>query len=709
MIRLTKTYMLASVGLPALLCGVSAEAQDAPAPNEVQDIVVTAQRTSESLQKVPIAVSAISSDQLVARGLTNTASLEGAIPSLTMNKIGTATVAYLRGVGSNATDPANEPSVATYVDGVYNPSPISNLFAFNNIERVEVLKGPQGTLFGRNATGGVIQIVTRDPNQALGMEASLEYGNYKTVSASAYLTGGIAPWLAADLAVTYTNRGDGFGRNLFTGAETFKKRDLALRSKWLLTPSDATRITIALSYSQFNGSSLDFQQTPETRAVSGIPDPGRFNVNSDVASVVKSMRYGASLKIEQDLGFAQFVSTTAYNKLKEPYFWLDTDTSPAPVILPNAKEGFWNYSQEFQLIGKSGRLKWQVGAFLFKLKPNFDLFLGGFVAAPFDHINIIGRPITNSVAGYGQATYDLTDDLHITAGLRYTHDRLRMSGETDGPTGTPLFVAVPQRTSTSKPTWRLALDYNVIPDVLGYVSYNRGIKSGGFNSSAPADPAFRPEILDAYEVGLKTMLFDRRLRFNIAAFYYDYKDLQVTVQNTSGTGNAAQNAAKARITGIDGDFEALLFPNFTLSGGFSFLNSKYREYRNPVVYHPSGAQILPAPDVTGNDLVNAPKFTGNVSAAYRIPTSSGDFNIRGTVLRKAVSYATPDNAETFPAYTLVNGVVGWTSPDEHLGVQFWINNAFDKRYYITRIQTFFGWLQTDADPRTYGVRVNLKF
>ena len=683
-----------------------ATAVQADAGSSLAEVVVTAQKREEPLQKVPVTVTAISGSELMQDGLLDVRSLEAAVPGLTLTEAGSTVAPYLRGIGSNSTDPSNEPSVATYIDGVYIPSGASNFFEFNNIERIEVLRGPQGTLFGRNATGGVIQVITKDPTHEASADASVSYGNYDSINASLYATGGLSSDLAANVALLYNDQGNGFGHNLYTGGETHKQDDLEVRSKLLFTPADSTKMLLILSYAHPHGTQIDFQLTPQTAAARDLPYPGRYNTDTDWPSKLESSHYGASFRLEQEIGAAQLVSTTAYNRVQE-LGTLDSDSTPVPIIRATIFEGFWNVSQEFQLLGENGPLKWQGGIFLFALRPSFHLNLAGLAAAPLDSVDISAVPKTESAAGYGQVTYRVTPRLNVTAGLRYTHDKQSIEGVTSTPTLGPLAVAPYQDQSYNKPTWRLSLDYQLAEDILAYLSYNRGVKSGGYNVTSASNPGFQPEILDAYEVGLKQELLQRRVRLNVAAFYYDYKDLQVTLQNPNGQGNATQNAASARIEGLDVDFEAVAFKNFTVSGGLEYLHTKYLTYMNALSYTPTGVLVLPPPDVAGNQLINAPKLSGSISANYRIPTDVGAFELTGAVIHKSQSFASPDNQLDYPAYTLFNAHLGWTSPSERYGVTLWINNAFDAQYIQARLQVPFGYIQSNANPRMYGATVKM--
>jgi iron complex outermembrane receptor protein len=228
-----------AIGMEILSIGTAAYAQ------EIGDIVVTAQRRQERLQDVPIAVSVVTSDQMTKAGINNTDALGSAVPGLVVSRGQNTGAIYLRGVGTQNAAVGDENSVALYIDGVYVFSPSASIFNFSNIERIEVLRGPQGTLFGRNAVGGLIQVVTRDPKQDPSADLSVGYGNYKTVTASAYLTGGITQNIAADISGFYMKQRKGFGTNIFNGQDVNKSEEGAVRSKWLIDPTESLQIRVA--------------------------------------------------------------------------------------------------------------------------------------------------------------------------------------------------------------------------------------------------------------------------------------------------------------------------------------------------------------------------------------------------------------------------------------------------------------------------------
>src|SRR3546814_37285 len=256
----------------------SGQAQQAPLEGE---IIVTAQRRSERLRDVPISITAVTAEKAELAGVIDVTTLSALVPNMTMMVSVSGFTPSIRGIGAVGTGsaPHEEQPVATYVDGVYIAAPsAAATFGFNNIQRIEVLKGPQGTLFGRNATGGVIQVVTLEPQQEFGGKVSVGYGNYNTYEGKGYITGGLANGIAADLSVSYENRGDGFGRNFTTGLPTFTKDEVAVRGSILIPPTDSTHIRLAADYSNLDFNGPEFQQPKGTIGVDSVPtSTGRFN------------------------------------------------------------------------------------------------------------------------------------------------------------------------------------------------------------------------------------------------------------------------------------------------------------------------------------------------------------------------------------------------------------------------------------------------
>jgi iron complex outermembrane receptor protein len=670
---------------------------------QLAEITVTAQKRVERAQDVPISDSTVSASEALRRGITDTTSLQMAVPGLVIDHTANEGNIFIRGVGTNLFGPSSEQTVAVYVDGVYMPSPEANLFSFNNIDRVEVLKGPQGTLFGRNTTGGVVQIITKDPSTTFGGDVSVGYANYDTVTSQGYLTGGVLPDLAADLAVMYENQGVGWGHNFTTGRENGieAKNNYAVRSKWKFTPSDATTLKLIVDYSR-QYSNYAYQVVPgvHSAVVPTVTYPGPYNALGDLNDFELEREKGASLQLDQDAQIFRIVNILSYRHTEVGYF-LDQDDTPAVAADLNLPSIAHDWTEEFQIHSlDSSRIKWLLGGFF------YDAY------AAYTPVNIDDGAVviddyqkTRSPAGFGQATIPLIADTNLTAGARYTSEHQSFSGTTFvGGTNLGTF---PSSQTFSKTTWRIALDHHFTSDVMAYLSANRGFKSGGYNMITVAGTdSFLPETLDAYELGLKSEMLDHRVRVNVAAFWYNYSNIQIEVPVTGGT--TTVNGPKARIKGLEGQIDAKPIEPLTLSAGVTVLDGKYTEYPNALSIGSEGQSNVI--DATGHYLVGAPKATGNLSAAYliRLPGGKLEPNISARYDDGYFFYA--DNRLSQPSYTVVNATLTWYSLDDRWNVQAWGKNLNNALYYEGRSeQGGLGDAQRQAPPRTYGVTFRMKF
>ncbi|WP_162256452.1 TonB-dependent receptor [Sphingomonas sp. Root710] len=686
-------------------------AQDSQAAQEggIEEIVVTAQKRVERMQDVPISIGAISAAQAGAKGINDTASIQAAIPGLVINRTANEGNIFVRGVGTNLFGPASEQTVAVYVDNVYYASPEANLFTFNNIERIEVLKGPQGTLFGRNTTGGVVHIITREPSDQLRAEASLGYANYQALSASAYLGGPLSETVSADLAANYADQGKGWGRNLFTGRDNGIMADgnYAVRSKLKFIPSDATTIHLALDYSHAL-SRYSYQLAKGVTGADGASTyAGEYNALTGLRDLERLNTGGGSLQVEQAIGDLKLVSITSYRWSNVRYL-LDQDDTPAVIADLSLPSKAHNWSQEVQLHGASSApFKWVLGGFFFDA-------VAAYTPADVNYgvVLIADRQKTRSFAGFGQASTEIFPDTNLTGGLRYTYERQKLIVDSFAVGGA--VIPLPNdRQSFRKLTWRAALDHHFNADALAYISYNRGFKSGGFNLLAPNTAPFRPEVLDAYEAGFKTEWFDRRLRFNLALFRYDYKDIQVTIPQLGGI--VTLNAARARIKGLEATIQTRPVSKLNLDASIALLDGKYRSYPNALFIGPNGESTDASGnpltiDARGNRTIATPKLTANIGGDYGIDTSVGEFRVAMNAAYNDGYFFYADNRLTQPSYWLVNGSITWTLPGGRFDAQLWAKNLTDATYYVGRSeQAGLGDAQRQAAPRTYGVTLTARF
>jgi len=698
--RWTYTSSLAALGCAlGLGAGQAAQAQTAPGSAQtkktaVETVVVTAEKRRVNLQKVPIAITALTSKALATKGISDTLDLSAAVPGLVINNAVNVGNPFIRGVGTNLFDPSSEQSVAIYVDGVYIAAPEANLFNLNDVERIEVLKGPQGTLFGRNATGGVIQIITKDPGTTPYAEASVSYGSYNTLESSLYATGGISDQLAGDVAVHYANQQDGYGKNLATGSPTFREAigNIDVRSKIVYKPGPDTRITLAIDYAHDVNTNAYQKIQGTVSPFTGAGYPGAYNADEDLNTRNRVNTGGVSLTINQSFDFMNLVNITSYRALDalNPF---DNDVSAAPAEDVIFVEHAHNISEELQLVSKdNGWLKWLVGSYFYK-------GTGAYPEVYFDNaLQVSDKQIAQSESGFGQATATFFKT-NFTAGVRYTN-------ETDDYT-----IAYPVRfaktQSADKLTYRLAVDREIVPDVLAYFSFNRGFKSGGVNLLAPGN-TFRPEVLDATEVGVKSEFLDSRLRVNLAAFYYNYRDIQVLVPISAGT--IVENAAAAHIKGVEGDITAVPIDNLSLNLGLAYIDGHYTNDPHAVPVNAAGQYVYPAVNEAGKYTANTPPFTASASANYQIQTHAGTVTPTFSVVYNAGYAWQPDNRVRQPAYTLINASTQWTSETGKYSATLWIKNLAQATYYIARISDpGIGDAQEQAPPRTVGVTLKVRF
>ena len=697
---------------------VFAQVSDASASDDsagLGEIIVTAQRRSERLQDVPIAVSTVDSKSLAAGGIVSTDGLEQSVPAVSITRQLSGATPYIRGVGTQSVQAGNEPAVAFYVDGVYYASPYANIFNFNNIEQVEVLRGPQGTLFGRNATGGLIHVHTRDPQAEPMMRASVSYGNYDTVQSSVYATGG-SDKIAVDVAGSLVYQKDGYGKNLFTGADVNYRRERGVRSKIKLTPTDDLTILLSGDYSLLESDlGVILQPVPNTTvtAMGG----GRFDSIANLAQGVHTEYYGGSASLELDLGGAKLKSLTAFRRLKT-FIQFDQDATPLAFADIYLHEKDRTLQQEFTVQGFIGDLVYTAGVFYFDATGAYNPLgvRSSFSAA--NNIDIYSPQTTKSLAGFVQSDYTFGNTT-ITAGFRYTRDKRTNTPNLVAPGGDPndpadIIAAFPTKSATfSKPTWRVALAQKLNPDVMLYASYNRGFKSGGFSASAPTAPAVNPETLDAFEGGLRSELFDRSLRFNVTGFYYKYKNIQLNrIVNGAGL---LFNAAKGELYGAEVETAYVAHigeAKLNLGANLSFLHAYYTSFPGGPVLTPlsNGFNSLTAADLSGNRMIHAPKFSGSASATLDVPVgASKNLEIGANYFHGASFFWEPDNRVSQPAVDIVNASATLGFADGKFKVRAFVKNLTNTKYFAYFTESTLGDKGGPADPRTYGVGFDVEF
>jgi len=683
----------------------------------LEEIVVTAQHREEVLRDVPISINAVSASTLGNVGVADTAALVQAVPSLNFTRSGPSGIFVVRGVATPNGAPGEEGSTAVYIDDVYMPDLASTINTFNNIQRVEVVNGPQGTLFGRNATGGLIRVITRDPGYKTEMNARIGYGNYRTLSGQLYFATPISDWAGIDFALTGQDQGKGFGYNPTLKKDIRAQDYWGARSKLVLNPTDTLKLTVAGDYYRTDDDSATFTWGLNYNPATGVLTGAQSSQDSvsGFPNMTKIRAWGVSGKVEFDMDWATLASISAYRHLKN---------NSASDIAASAADNFRlvtgninrTFQQELRLSSNSTEpLSWQMGAFFLRMNTDVDQIQGGAILRGAN-IHIVSEAITNSLAAFGEATYAVTPTTHLTGGIRWTRDHRELPvGYVDTLFGSMLIsrsTNALRQVTYNNVTYRGALRQDLTDRINIYVSVNKGFKSGQFNLVAPNLPPVRPQTIMAYEGGLKGDFLDRRLRLNLAVFHYDIDDYQVrtTYPNPNGAGviTGLYNAAKVKIDGVDVNIEANPTDRLQLTAGASWLNSRFSQFGGP------GTGILapgyyPPSDpgnATGNQTPLAPRFSLNLVGTYTIPfDNGGSLRLTAGYTHKSSIVFEPDNVFVQPAYDLVNGSIEY-KPNEKFGIELYVRNLGNTLYNVQMATAAPGYALAGM-PRQYGL--NLKY
>ncbi|WP_176598173.1 MULTISPECIES: TonB-dependent receptor [Sphingobium] len=679
--RIPNICSAAAMAMSIAMAPSMAVAQDAStdAPDQaaqqtgLAEIVVTAQRRAESLQKAPIAVSAVSGDALAQRAVTDLTAIVSSVPGFNVSEqIGQARLT-LRGIGVDNISTGSESSVAFNQDGVFFSRSAAALASFYDVERVEVLRGPQGTLYGRNATGGSVNIITKRPTFDHKGGVSITVGNYDTINADAYVSGGLTDTVAVRLSGQIQNH-SGYGTNITTGTDIDSKHSQALRGQLLFQPNERLTILLGADYYHSDDRSNTYHYfgpagltasgdpvTPTAILLGGVTPQSERDVASVRDPSTKAEFWGGRADISYELSDEVTLrSLTAYRSSK---FDLKTDINPLGVdLFPlDLAEKSDQYSQELQLNWDTDRNKLVVGAFY------MDETIDGVLAAPLSLLTVGGPDLfvqgfyaggrlkTKAAAAFAQDSYSVTDALRITLGARYSWERKRVADQSDfdfdrlyDPANQPR-VPVHHDSKTFKSfTPKIGIDFDLAPQTLVYASFSKGFKAGTFNLGS-GGPALDPEKVDAYEAGIKSTLLDGRLRANLSAFYYDYSDLQVG--KVQGQLVVLENAAAAEIYGVEGEFTLEPVRNLQLQLNASYLHARFTRYVTADQARPAGDGVtvddngVPAFDLSGNSLPQAPNYTIDLSAQYSFDLPSGSLTVRGESYWSDRIYFSPFNRD----------------------------------------------------------------
>lgn len=736
---------------------------------QFEEIIVTARKRAENLQEVPIAVTALQGDDLLKSGIDSQRQLAMMVPNVSVNVNASFVAPYIRGVGTQYANPGLEPSVATYFNDLYISRPSAGMMSFADIERVEVLKGPQGTLYGRNTTGGAIRVITKAPTHEFQSGIGLSAGNYGKLGVDGYVSGPLSDNVRGRFAAQYEER-DGWVDNI-AGGPDMDDRELGMvlgTLDWDVSEQLSAKLIVDWT-DKSDRESVHFQPLfgtgPEqTGAVFGGISTDEHDEYSGNVQINSSDDYSSNLEagggeLRLDYEFDSFTlsSITGYRYVKFEGV-ADLDGTSLPLFNANTvADETESYSQEFQAVSSDvGKLNWIVGMFLYKEEASDNFGLGGmFIETspglfPGAFIGGDGDIDVESYAPYGQVSYDITDEWEVLLGLRYTDEKKEVANDfyvaatRDSTIPLKPYAAVVPTPDADfdyqEPTVKLQATWRPSDGVMLYASYSDGLKSGGFNMPSPSPNPVTPvdnETIESYELGWKTQF--ERIRFNGAIFHYELEDLQLQVTDLGGGITSVRNAGSAEVDGVEADVAFIVTDNFQLDGGIGYQETEFGSVPNGQIMIPcrdasdavaladatcvqlaafAGASNGHGPglatltgDLKGNELPQAPELTGYVRGSYTYPMGDKG-ELRFSLLANYTDdfYWTADNNFPERSRWLANADAGWTSSDGRYTLGAFVTNLTDEEFY-THTAPFAGsggW-KVAGQPRMYGGRFAMSF
>jgi len=713
---------------------VAAQAANAQEATSVDDIVVTARRRDEQLKDVPVAVSALSAERLEQTGATDITALQQQTPNATVQVArgsNSTLISFIRGVGQQDPLWGFEPGVGLYIDDVYVARPQGAVLDIFDIQRIEVLRGPQGTLYGRNTIGGAIKYVTKRLGADPSLTGRAEVGSYNEHN---FLLSGSMPvgdTFAVGAAVATYNH-DGYGENLFTGEDQYDKDVTAFRASAEWTPNDD--LFFRLAWDRVEDDSAPRHGHREVVSTDGLwtPPASEYDTYAGITGEQKVVTEGVSLTGEYRVNdMLTLKSITAYRS-GDTETIIDFDETPAPTLDIPAIYSDDQFTQEFQALLTGER--WSGVAGLFYLDGTssgaFDTIAGNLGLS----IAAAGSVDTKSFSAFADFSYDLTDRLHLSLGGRYTRDdkdasvlRLFFLGVgrtpyTGGPAATPIATRTNYSASDTfeKFTPRASISYDFSDELTGYASVSQGFKSGGWDMRGDAAlvpqtvDGYQPETVTAYELGLKGTAFNRRLSFASAAFYSDYQDQQITTQQVAtppavGIASVVDNVGSSTIYGFEVEGSAFLTDDITANFSVGYLKNEFDEFITLVTGTPVDISDIREPQ-------NSPEWSAYYGMTWRGDILGGEIRVTPSLSYRSDYHLfdTPDPILDQDGYVLADASVIWTAPSGNWELGLFGRNLTDVRYrigaysfpgatYNDSISAFYG------PPTTYSARLTVKF
>ena len=682
----------------------------------LQEVIVTADKRSEKAEDVPVSISVVSGADLQVSGVNAVEHLPEVTPGLTINNLAGFAQIYIRGIGSDYGQIGVNQSVATYVDGVVLQNSGGVNQSLMDVTRVEVLKGPQGTLYGRNATGGAINVITRTPTDTPELEASISDGNYDDRLVSAYVAGPIAGGLKASVAASF-DRHESYTTNI-GGPYLGDAIEGAVRAKFLYSAENGIDTTISLFYVRNNyGGNIVFAQRQSNSvgaAFGGTTAPDAFHVVSN--NFVEDSRYtqrGSSLTVRVPFDHVDLVSISGFTSFNSPTV-ADYDATSAPVAFFISDQIDKTTSEELQLISKNdSSFQWVTGLYYLHNHAGYQPLTTPTATGGLTSLTSIST--SDSYAGYAQGRYSLSDQAALTVGARYSNDETTYDGYSVD--GSPTVGRRSAQWNNFSP--QITLDWKH-DDVLWYGTLTSGYKAGSFNLSNPGDTApVEPERVVGLELGSKAPLATWA-RVEAAAFAYDYKHLQISIVPSNTDPTELENANEAKIAGLELDAVVAPIRSLNLRAGATWLaKAKYTDYHNGSGYvdnttaqpaFPYGNTVETF-NFTGNRMAHAPKLSANIGGDYTWTLPYGEVSAGANMFYTESYWFTAQDADFArqPSYTLVNMDLSYATRGGHWRVTAAGQNLGNRDYYGSILPNTLGVVGTFPSPRTYSLKFSYKF
>ncbi|MDZ7589039.1 MAG: TonB-dependent receptor [Parasphingorhabdus sp.] len=760
--------MIKNSGLAGLFIGTSSLAMAISAPVMAQDtagaaddsdiIIVTANKREQNIQDVPLSVTAIGGDALSSAGVSDLGALDKLAPGLQFGQSGNDARPAIRGARTDNVSVQQDPVISFFVDGVYRSRTSQALAAFVDVNRVEVLRGPQGTLYGRNSFGGAVNVISNQPENDLRFGASLTVGNYSRIRAEGFFNAPLSDTLFARISVA-TDSHDGFVKNTFNRRNDIRdKNETYVRGQLRWEPISEFDATLRASlwkqggnggsdFGYFNsgtpinpgGGAFTYAEAltttlnpinPRVGGGNSPSDAGPYSIARDADFQLDTEQKTLDFEANYDFGAAAVKLLVGYADF-QTFRTADADLSIFPSGFEYQDDRAETFTQELQInsVG-DGPLQWTVGAFhlnddttgifAFDRIFNTDPLTNRPIEtspAPASDFNSLAEVNTESLAFYGQATFSITDAIRATGGVRWTRDKKDFARLTNSTFTNPVvFTGVPFRDSATfkKVTWRGGLEADLSPDNLLYATVSTGFQSGGFNNSADAftgGASFNEQTVTAYEIGSKNSFADGALTANLSLFWNEFDGLLANQSvNTGPPSNTvltiSTNAGSARARGAELELKYRPDDNLNLSASFAFNDAEYKNYEIRETI--SGT----AQNLRGTRIALTPGFTANLGVDYGIELAGGAKITPGVNVNYSSEYSTTDVNYAFAeqgAFAKVDLSLTYTGANGNWSLQAYGRNVTDEAIFNRTV--IFGQnaiVRNYADPATFGVRLSIK-